>query len=388
MRVSFEREKRPGPQRPEKSIKLEPPIELKPTIPHFPPRWVWMVIFLVCILSLLVMLYVLGVRSITNGGFFILPMMGVSAYMMMRGGGMGEANKQTTPKINSEIAEYLRGLDAARDTVHKSQEQQANHIAWHHPDPHWLGSLAGTARMWERRLVQEGGGKDTNFGQVRIGIGASRVGFDILGPEDIPPPELREPVTAIALANFGNTQQLITGVARPLNLFGQPVHAFVGEDRATLSAMLRAAVVQAATFHGPDHLGIAAVVDRPQDWEWIKWLPHNGDRNYIDQSGHARMVYPDADTFLARHGEELSAAGDHNALQSADTGTRHLLVIVDHPDANVDAITGTGGHNGLAVLHAAPTPSTLAAKHNDRVYYLIDGNLMRYYTPIRDWESA
>lgn len=392
-KLNFQRRRVPAPPTSEETIEVASPAELKQSIPQHPPMWVWMVVLIVSVVGLLIMLFVLGVRSIASGGFIFLPMMAISMFMMFRGGmGRSEGDKQTKPQLNKGRADYLNNLDRARITMHQAQEAQAHEINWHHPDPRALATLAGTARQWERLKSPSafGSGLD-NFGHVRIGIGATLTAAQIRLPEDIPPPDLRETVSTVALREFGDTHQIITGVPRPLALFDQPIHTFIAEegDRPIITAMLRAAAAQAALFHGPDELLIAAVTDRPAEWEPLKYAPHCADPEFIDKSGPARLIFPTVTAFLARFEASLSDRGNHKPLTSSgDADQPRMLVIVDDPEADPALITGANGKDGVAVLHSASTPSELAAQKDDRVYYLQDGTLMRYYTPITDWETA
>ena len=392
LKRSFDLPRRPAPPTSESTITVDSPTELTPTIAQYPPMWVWMVVFIVSLLALLGMLFVLGVRSITNGGFIFLPMMAVSMFMMFRGNmGRGGDSKQTKPKLNAGRAEFLRNLDTARTEMHAAQQAQVDEINWHHPDPLALGTLAGTARMWERHANAPGLGHGVNnFGHARIGLGATRTAAVIVLPKDIPPRDLRETVSTVAVREFGDTHQVITGVPRPLDLFGQPIHVFITkDDRDTLTAMFRAVAAQAATFHRPDELLIAVVTDLLREWEPIKWLPHAADPDFIDKSGSARLVFATVEAFVVRFGADLAGRGDHKPLTSSgDTSKQRMLVIIDDPAADPTAITGATGKDGIAVIHAAATPSKLAEENNDRVYYLQDGNLLRYFTPISDWETA
>lgn len=392
-KLNFQRRRVPAPPTTEVNVEVASPAELKPSIPQNPPMWVWMVVLIVSVVGLLIMLFVLGVRSIAGGGFIFLPMMAVSMFMMFRGGmGRSEGDKQTKPQLNKGRGDYCNNLDQARKTMHDAQEAQAHEINWHHPDPRALNTLAGTARQWERVMnVSTLGSGLNNFGHVRIGIGATLTAAHIILPDDIPPPDVRETVSTVALREFGQTHQIITGVPRPLALFDQPIHTFIADeaDRPVITAMLRAAAAQAALFHGPDELLIAAVTNRPAEWEPLKYAPHCADPEFIDKSGPARLIFPTVAAFLARFQGDLSDRSSHNPLTSSGDGAqRRMLVIIDDPEADSSLITGDNGKDGVAVLHSATTPSALAAKKDDRVYYLQEGTLMRYFTPITDWETA
>src|SRR5690606_38224402 len=57
--------------------------------------------------------------------------------------------------------------------------------------------------------------------------------------------------------------------------------------------LVRAMLVELATFHGPDHLAVAIVCADPDGpmWSWAKWLPHLQHPAQRDGMGSVRMMY-------------------------------------------------------------------------------------------------
>lgn len=341
----------PGPSVPEGAITTPDPGELNRPIQSRPPTWVWVIILVIALVSFMVLMYRSGARSFSGGSLFLLPVMGMSMFMLMRQRGAG-SNTNKPAAVNHNRAEYLRKLDELRDEVHAKARAQAAEISWHHPDPQGgsLVRLVGTPRMWERDP------KARNFGHVRLGAGMTLLKTTLVPPVKVPPPEHRETVTAIAARDFLLSQNVVHDVSRPLHLFDQPGWCFFGgpEDRPRIQGMLRALVCQLCLFHGPDHVQVAIVTDDLPSWEWAKWLPHTIDDNWVDASGPARLVFGDVSELMARLDSELvsrprwSPPGEG----SLEVG-RRLVVVVDFPGASCAPILGSGqGRAGVSVLEA------------------------------------
>jgi hypothetical protein len=365
----------PGPAQAEGEITLPDPGELNRPIQSRPPVWVWVLILVVAMIAFMIMMYRSGARQFSTGSFFLLPVMGMSMFMMMRT--RGAANNNRPAAINHNRAEYMRKLDEIRADVHRSAKSQATEIAWHHPDPAQgaLARMVGTARMWERDP------RSRNFGHVRMGVGMTRLKVTLTPPMKVPPPEHRETVTAIAARDFLLTQNVVHDVSRPLHLFDQPGWCFFGgeQDRAAIQGLLRALVCQLCVFHGPDHVQVGIVSDDLGSWEWAKWLPHTADDDWVDASGAARLVFPDVSAFMARFDTELRARPRWAPPTegSAELG-RRLVVVVDFPGASCAPILGGGGGRaGVSVLEA--TGDADSALSNTDTSFVADesGNLLK-----------
>ena len=188
-KVGFIRTPVNKPTLPESVVTLPNPGELTREPQSRPPMWVWVALFVCAALGLMIILFRSGARTMGMGSLFIMPVMIMSALMMMRN---RTSNSNTKPSVIGQTrADYMRKLDELREEVHGGARRQAEEIAYHHPNPAQgaLLTLVNTGRMWERSP------QDRNFGHVRIGVGGSRLRTKIDPPANVPPPEYRETVT-------------------------------------------------------------------------------------------------------------------------------------------------------------------------------------------------
>ena len=386
----FDKEKVRAPELGERSVTLPELAELVRPPQSRPPMWVWVSIFVVAVIVLLVIMIRSGARTMGMGGLFILPIMLMSVFMMMRNRGAGGANEKARPAALAQSrVDYARKLDELREDVHEGALAQAREIAYHHPNPTEgaLLTLIGTARMWERSP------NDRNFGHVRIGVGVTGLRTRIQPPQKVPPPEFRETATAIAARDFLLSQNVVHDVARPLHLFDQMGWTFftaADDQRPTVQGLLRSMVCQLCAFHGPDVVRLAVVTDDEAAWRWAKWLPHLADPVLVDASGPVRMLYPDVGDFMERHGGELHARGPWSArMEGMPAPDEHLVVVVDSPGANCAPLLGVlksgelgqavdaVGFSGLCVLEA--TGDTFSALATSATAFVLDdeGDLLR-----------
>ncbi|MEB4208246.1 type VII secretion protein EccCa [Mycobacterium sp. 94-17] len=200
--------------------------------------------------------------------------------------------------------EYLRGLAVAVSEIAVAQHRSA--IA-RDPDPDTLWTLIGGPRMWERQRA------DPDFGLARVGTGSRPLTRRLVAPQ-LPPEELRDPVTDMALRQF---LQRHSTIHAPVTIgLRAGTLATIDGDPGAARGLLRAIVCQLAVLHAPDRVLIAAVVDdrNRADWDWLKWLPHNQHPLHIDEAGPVRMVYPSAaqaaHALAAVHGPELVVITD------------------------------------------------------------------------------
>ncbi|MEK8108405.1 hypothetical protein NKG94_32275 [Micromonospora sp. M12] len=158
-------------------------------------------------------------------------------------------------------------------------------MAWRHPEPDALWSIAASRRLWERRITED------DFGETRIALGPQRLAVEIVPPETKPVEDL-EPMSAIALRRFVRAHSTVPELPTALSVraFSRVV---LRGDREPVLNLTRAALGQLATFHAPDDLVIAVVAapDRQSAWEWVKWLPHAHHSGRTDAAGARRLVF-------------------------------------------------------------------------------------------------
>ncbi|HET9892441.1 MAG TPA: type VII secretion protein EccC, partial [Mycobacterium sp.] len=180
--------------------------------------------------------------------------------------------------------EYLAGLSRSVSDIAVAQQESSIH---HHPDPATLWTLIGGPRMWERRP------RDAEFGRLRVGMGTQPLVRRLVAPQ-LPPENLRDPVTATALRRFLQAHSMV----RAPVAIGLRDGTLVGidGDGAEVRGLARAILCQLAVLYAPDQVLIAAVTDDEsrRHWEWLKWLPHNRHPADTDEAGPVRMIYSGA----------------------------------------------------------------------------------------------
>ncbi len=230
-----------------------------------------------------------GVMILTSAGFIAVG--GVNTASLMMGGMMvastvgmmGTGGKGGTRKaqISADRNDYLAYLDQTRSEIARARSQQRAALVWRHPDPTSLWSIAGGRRMWERRP------SDADFSEVRLGRGAQRLAVRLTPPQ-VGPIEEVDAIGVLALRRLVQTHALVNDLPLSVKLRSFPVVSIDG-DRDQGRALVRSMIAELASFHGPDLLLIAAVVDGPgrADWDWLKWLPHNQHPRLTDSLGSA-----------------------------------------------------------------------------------------------------
>src|SRR6185312_3794647 len=151
--------------------------------------------------GMMVVYFTSGAGTMRNPMFTLFPVMMVisllgSIAFGARGGGR-------TAEINQDRRYYLRYLDSVDTTIAKTVEDQRFSLAWNHPHPDTLWTLIGSRRMWERRP------DDSDFGHVRVGLGAQPLSTRLVPPELGPADEL-DPVTSTEVNRLIRSRSTMT----------------------------------------------------------------------------------------------------------------------------------------------------------------------------------
>lgn len=234
-------------------------------------------------------------------------------------------SRRSGGSIDQQRKRYLAVLERLSGQLSDTARRQRAALLWTHPAPSSLWTLVGGQRMWER------GATDSDFCHVRVGLGRQKLARRIVVPAVAPLDEL-DPVTADALRRLVHCHATIGAAPIAVALRGVGV-LLVDGDTDGARAFVRAVLCQLAVLHGPDVVGIAAIVGggrRPQ-WDWLKWLPHNA----CPQRGEP-MVYESAASIAAQR--------------------RHVVVIVDGADHRHAAGAGV---TVIGVGHRAGDPRAL-----------------------------
>ncbi|MFC4942755.1 type VII secretion protein EccCa [Pseudonocardia sp. GCM10023141] len=313
--VGVVRPRRVPPRSPVGELALEPPPEPERLVPSG---------VLAKMLPLLMMLGAVGfvvaspgVTGYLFGGMFALSALG----MMATGSGRGGGNRSAT--LDEDRRDYLRYLGMLRERVRSIAAEQRAAVESVHPEPAAWPAVLAAGRLWERRAA------DSDFGQVRVGIGPQRLATRLVAPHT-GPVEGIEPVTALALRRFLRGHAVVPDLPLALSLRASSTVWLEPTDPAAglvdVRALGRAVVAQYALWHSPAD-ALVAVVAPPSlapEWEWVKWLPHAAHPRRRDAIGALRMITADVDDVRRWWVAELAGR-----QAGAGVGEPHLLVVVD-----------------------------------------------------------
>ena len=248
--------RQPGPALPRGEVLLESPPELPEQTPRSMGQLL-MVLPMLCGVGAMAFLYAGkggGMVTYIAGGLFGVSMLGMAIGTMSSGSGNDKA------ELNAERRDYMRYLAQMRKRTRRAAEQQRAAMAWRHPEPDALWSIAASRRMWERRITED------DFGEARIATGPQRLAVEIVPPETKPVEDL-EPMSAIALRRFVRAHSTVPHLPTALSLRAFSRIVLRGEREPVLD-LARAALGQLVTFQAPDDLLVAVVAapDRQPVW--------------------------------------------------------------------------------------------------------------------------
>ncbi|MBM9624495.1 type VII secretion protein EccCa [Streptomyces zhihengii] len=266
---------------PDGELSIQEPPTLPETVADSSAVWTYLPMGMMS-LSMTVMFIRPGGSS--NVFTYVAVGMMVLASVMMVIGHVARQGSDRKNRLGGERRDYLRYLSQIRRKVHNAVIEQQLALAWLHPAPTTLASMARTSRLWERRP------KDDDFAEVRIAVGDQQLAMR-LTPLSTKPVEDLEPLCAHALRRFMRAYSSVPDQPIALFLRSWSRVSFRGDEDAIRSAA-RAMVCQLAVFHPPEELWIALCVsdERRQEWEWAKWLPHNLHPQEQDGAGPARLI--------------------------------------------------------------------------------------------------
>ena len=226
-------------------------LESPPELPEPTPRGMGqllMILPMFCGVGAMAFLYAGkggGMMTYVAGGLFGVSMLGMAIGSLANSGGKDKA------ELNADRRDYMRYLAQMRKRTRRAAEQQRAAMAWRHPEPDALWSIAASRRLWERRITED------DFGETRIALGPQRLAVEIVPPETKPVEDL-EPMSAIALRRFVRAHSTVPELPIALSVRAFSRVALRG-DREPVLDLTRAALGQLATFHAPDDLVVAVV---------------------------------------------------------------------------------------------------------------------------------
>lgn len=338
-RLIFEHRKRiAAPAVRQGTITIEPPPELPRVVPPSLLRRALPYLIVILIVGMIVALVATGLRLISPTTLFFPFVLLLAATALYR----GSDNKMRTEEVDAERADYLRYLSVVRDNVRAHADEQRAALEWSHPDPSALTAIPGTRRQWERDP------HDPDFLVLRAGLHDQDLAATLRVKDTADEIDL-EPVSHTTLRGLLETQRTLHDAPTGIDLKRLSRITLVGSE-AEVTGALRAWIAQAATWHDPAVLGIAFAGKALEStsWSWLKWLPHVDVPGQVDGVGPAR--------YLATESAELhgllapALAGREPFAGDATLHTKHLLVVLDDPDADPDDVAGRG-LAGVTVIH-------------------------------------
>jgi len=263
-------------------------------------------------------------------------------------GQVGRSSSDRKRRMRGERRDYLRYLAQSRKRIREIVEQQRASLAFRHPDPAGLWSVAMSSRLWERRTSHP------DFAEVRIATGPQRLAVTI-SPMQTKPVEDLEPLSARALRRFIHAYTTLAGQPTAVFLRGFGHVQFCGEPDSVRS-LVRALVGQLVTFHAPEDLGVVvcAAGRYGPDWEWVKWLPHAQHPSEQDGAGHVRLVAADADALEALIASDVEGRDRFEAGATPNRDEPYLVIVLDGvalPQGS--RLAGSGYHNAI-ILNLSP----------------------------------
>ncbi|MDQ2589053.1 type VII secretion protein EccCa [Saccharothrix yanglingensis] len=290
-----------------------------------------------------VMMIMMMGRSNIGMGLGMAAMMGLMAVgMVFSQVGRGGAERRN--RMRGERRDYLRYLGQTRVQVRSAAQRQRTALAWRHPDPAGLWSVAMTNRLWERRAAH------ADFAEVRVGVGSQRLAMTMTPLNTKPVADL-EPLSARALRRFINAYTTVANQPTALYLRGFAQVRFAGEEGAVRD-VVRALLAQLVVFHSPEDLRVAvcASADRVADWDWVKWLPHAQHPTEQDGAGSARLLVGGLDSLTELLDAELSPRARFESGASPSREEPYVVVVLDGVEVPVESRLAGAGYRNAVVL--------------------------------------
>ncbi|OLR93349.1 type VII secretion protein EccCa [Actinokineospora bangkokensis] len=302
-----------------------------------------MVVMVPMALGSAVMMVVFMGQSNPAMGMGMGGMMALSTLMMVFGQA-GRGGGERRQRMRGERRDYLRYLGQTRAQVRSVADRQRTALAWRHPDPAGLWSVAMTNRLWERRAGH------ADFAEVRVGLGPQRLAM-AMTPLSTKPVSDLEPLSARALRRFTNAYTTVADQPTALFLRGFAQVRCSGDADAA-RGMVRALLAQLVAFHSPEDLRVVvcAAQDRVGHWDWVKWLPHAQHPVEQDGAGQARLLVDGVDGLVELLAAELDDRARFEPGVAPSREEPYVVVVLDGIGVPAESRLAGAGYRNSVVL--------------------------------------
>ena len=329
-----------GPEMPDGTVELqEPPVMAEPA--PLDLRSFMMMVPMGLGMGGMVMLFGLNSKSsamYVMGGVMFVGMLGMGAMQI------GRAAGERKRKMKAERRDFLRYIAQLRKKARESADQQRRAVTWNNPEPSWLWSIAMGSRIWERRASHD------DFGRIRIGLGRQSAAVEYTPPSTKPIEDL-EPLSSISLRRFTEAYRTVDGIPTAIGIRSFTSIEFAGEMEPALG-LARAMLAQLVTFHAPDELRIAVLTgdSASDEWEWVKWLPHNAHPTDTDAAGSIRLFARDHGELMKQLGPEVLDRGEHDKAARPGVVEPFVVVVASRTEIPEDSRLLGPGLRNVALL--------------------------------------
>ncbi|CAM5531681.1 type VII secretion protein EccC [Streptomyces spiroverticillatus] len=333
------------PVPPAEQVQLQPP----PELPRGQQEGVLMRLLPLVGMGGSVVFLFLGKQTImmVMGGLMIASTVAMAVAMMVR------HRRGNQGQLADLRRDYLKHLAQVRRAARKIARTQRDVQLFVHPAPEQLWALvAEGSRVWERRAG------DSDFVQVRVGLGSQALATPLVAPETAPVDEL-EPLTAGALRRFLAVHSTVDELPMAVSLRAF-YHVTVSGEEECVRDEVRSVVGQLAALHSPADLvvAVAAGEREAREWDWVKWLPHAQVRDGAvaeDGAGCRRLVAGGVREVEELLGGVLEERPRFRADGAPLVERPHVVVVLDGVTAVPGCVlAGADGLQGVTVVEVVP----------------------------------
>lgn len=299
--------------------------------------------------SMMIVMFASGQRQMNMMYMGMMMMMMVS----MVGGRFMQQNGGSAD-LDTSRRDMALQLNMQRKNAHVNGAVQHDAAVINFPHPEAIPTLVEKEypAMWSVNTLDDGDLPEAGTGSMtanpyltgRVGTGLALTSTPVRSEaEQTLLPEQLEEVTNYMSTNFIAIHNLVPNC--PLGIpVSVPALGFRG-SQPHIYDLVRTLVISLAYSHNPRNLHIGVVTDRPQQWDWLKWLPST-----------INITSPDHDTHFY-WGSMREACRDLGTMQDyLNRANSHMVVVVDLPDHAVyvpdDITRGVVEHEGLRIMNS------------------------------------